>query len=224
MSGMLVPASEASKEALPVDVSLGEGPPMLVEVDRFTVARMQLERWLARLVEDARQGVDLLRHTERLAAETTRDELTGLANRRVLDRLLPRTTSGSVVMIDLDHFKSVNDRHGHAGGDAVLVSFAKVLAAQVRAQDTSCRIGGEEFALVLSDPDASGAEELLGRIRAVWSAVSPHVVTFSAGVAPVTVDGGTAALFAADRALYEAKALGRDRTELATPLAEGEET
>jgi diguanylate cyclase (GGDEF)-like protein/PAS domain S-box-containing protein len=223
MGGVLVPAVDAGEHALPVDVSLGEGPPVLVEVERFTVARMQLERLLPRLAEDARQAVDLLRQTERLGAETTRDQLTGLANRRVLDRVLPRATSGSVVMIDLDHFKAVNDEHGHAAGDAVLVSFADVLMTQVRAQDTCCRMGGEEFALVLADADPRGAAELVRRIRGGFAAVQhPGAVTFSAGVAPVGPEGGTVALLAADRALYTAKALGRDRTVEAAPADQTE--
>lgn len=215
MGGVPVPAVEASDQALPVDVSLGEGPPVLVEVERFTVARMQLERLLPRLVEDTRQAVDLLRQTERLVEHTSRDELTGLANRRTLDRVLPRAASGSVVMVDLDHFRDVNDRFGHAAGDAVLVAFAKVLITQVRAVDTICRIGGEEFALVLTDADARGAVELVDRIRAAWTAATPQPLTFSAGVAAVGDDGATAALLEADRALHAAKARGSDRTEVA---------
>ncbi|MGK2947704.1 MAG: EAL domain-containing protein [Acidimicrobiales bacterium] len=223
MGGVPVKATEAGEHALPLDVSLGEGPPMLVEVERLTVARIQLERLLPRLVEDARQAVDLLRQTERLVGATVRDALTGLANRRVLDRVLPRATSGSVVMIDLDHFKDVNDQHGHAAGDGVLVAFGEVLMTVVRAQDTSCRIGGEEFALVLTGADVDGAVELIDRIRTVWSKAPPLPVTFSAGVAQVGADGGTAALLAADRALYRAKALGRDRTELASPSVDQQE-
>jgi len=86
MGGTLVPVSDASDDALPIDVSLGEGPPVVVEVGHFTVARMQLERLLPLLVEDARQAVDLLRRTERLEKDSTRDRLTGPANRGVLDR------------------------------------------------------------------------------------------------------------------------------------------
>jgi diguanylate cyclase (GGDEF)-like protein len=121
-------------------------------------------------------------------------------------------------MIDLDHFKDVNDRHGHAAGDAVLVSFAGTLMNQVRAQDTCCRIGGEEFALVLTEAGLDGAAELVERIRAGWAAEAPHGVTFSAGISEIGADGGTAALLAADRALYRAKHLGRDRTEAAAML------
>lgn len=191
---------------------------MLVEAERFSVAGMQLERVLPRLVEDAREAVDLLRHTERLAEGASRDELTGLANRRVLNPALPRVVSGSGVMIDLDHFKNVNDRHGHVAGDAVLVSFARLLRDHVRAQDITCRVGGEGFALVLTDADIGAAVELVERIRQTWSVHTPPSVTFSAGVAPADRDGGVAALLEADRALYEAKDRGRDRTEVAPSL------
>jgi diguanylate cyclase (GGDEF)-like protein/PAS domain S-box-containing protein len=214
MGGTLVSASDAGDDALPIDVSLGEAPPILVEVERFTVARMQLERLLPRLLEDARQAVDLLRQTERLQEETTHDGLTGLANRRVLDRVIPRANSGVVVMIDLDHFKEVNDHGGHAAGDAVLSSFGLTLARQVRAVDTSCRVGGDEFAIIVADADVRGALKLIERIRAAWAEASPQPVTFSAGVATVCGRGGTSALLGADGALYRAKALGRNRTEV----------
>jgi diguanylate cyclase (GGDEF)-like protein/PAS domain S-box-containing protein len=215
LGGTVVAVAAAGEDALPIDVSFGEGPPLLVEVERFTVARMQLERLLPRLVEDTRHAVDVLRRTERLHDETNRDGLTGLANRRVLDRVLPRVTRGSIVMLDLDHFKQLNDAHGHAAGDDSLMSFGRVLGAQVRAQDVTCRIGGDEFAMVLAELDPSEAVALVERVRAAWQAVSTRSITFSAGVAAVTNQGGTAALMAADRALYRAKDLGRGRTEMA---------
>jgi diguanylate cyclase (GGDEF)-like protein/PAS domain S-box-containing protein len=215
MGGTVVPIAAAGDDALPIDVALGEGPPMLVEVERFTVARMQLERLLPRLVEDTRQAVGVLRRTERLHDETTRDGLTGLANRRVLDRVLPRLRTGAIVMLDLDHFKDVNDAHGHASGDDALRSFGRVLDAHVRAHDVTCRIGGDEFAIVLGGLGAPEAVALIERIRSAWAAEPSRPVTFSAGVATVTAEGGSAALMAADRALYRAKDLGRARTETA---------
>lgn len=212
LGGRMVPAATARDDALPIDVALGEGSPVLVEVEPFSVTRMQLERLLPRLVEDARHAVDLLRRTERLQDETLRDGLTGLGNRRILDRVLPRATTGSVVLLDLDHFKLVNDEHGHAAGDEILRAFGSALGAQVRAQDTTCRIGGEEFAIVLADVDVAAAVALVERLRDAWSADSPRSVTFSAGVAAITPDGATAALLAADRAMYRAKDQGRNRT------------
>jgi len=220
LGGTIVPAAAAGNDAIPIDVSLGEGPPVLVEVERLAVARMQLERLLPRLVEDARQAVDLLRRTERLQDETLRDRLTGLGNRRVLDRVLPRASTGSIVLVDLDHFKQINDEHGHAAGDDILRAFGTVLGAQVRAQDTTCRIGGEEFAIVVADLDVPAGVALVERIRTAWSAASPRLVTFSAGVAALTPDGGTAALLAADRAMYRAKELGRNQTVAAPPSSD----
>jgi diguanylate cyclase (GGDEF)-like protein len=218
LGATLVPASEAHPDALPVDVSLGEGPPLLAVAEPLSVTRMRLERILPRLVEDARHAIDLLRQTERLEEETQHDRLTGLANRRVLDRVLPRAGSGVVIMIDLDHFKRVNDTGGHAAGDAVLEGFGRLLVREVRATDTCCRVGGEEFVIVAADAEVSDALQLIGRIRAAWAKAAPQPVTFSAGVAAVSSPGGTSALLAADRALYRAKALGRDRTEVESDL------
>jgi len=117
-------------------------------------------------------------------------------------------------MIDLDHFKRINDTLGHAAGDAVLARFGRTLSAEVRVGDTSCRLGGEEFVVVAAGMDEGGARELVDRIRAAWVEAAPHPVTFSAGLAPITASGGTPALLAADRALYRAKRCGRDRTEV----------
>ncbi len=214
LGGRLVLASENDTNALPLDVSLGEGPPMLATAEPFSIARMQLERTLPRLVEDARQAIDLLRQAERLTDETNHDLLTGLANRRVLDRVLPRIDDGVIVMIDLDHFKAVNDGSGHAAGDAVLARFGRMLADEVRTSDTTCRVGGEEFVIVLPGADVPTAVELVDRIRGTWVLVAPFPITFSAGMAAVSATGGTAALLAADQAMYLAKSKGRNRTEL----------
>lgn len=212
MRGNIVPAGAAHDHALPVDVSLGEGPPMLVEIDASSVTGMQLARSLPGLVEDARQAVDLLRRTERLQDETMSDGLTGLGNRRVLDRVLPRATTGTIVVLDLDHSEQFDDEHGHAAGDHILRTFGTVLGAQVRAQDPTCHLGGKEFVVVLADMDVPAAVALVDRLRQAWSIGSPRPVTFSAGVAAVTANGGTAALIAADRAMYRAKEQGRNRT------------
>lgn len=213
LGGGLVLASDAGEDALPVDVSLGEGPPLLPRADLLSVARAQIERVIPRLTEDARQAVDLLRRQERLQTQSDIDVLTGLANRRVLERVLPRMPTGVVIMIDLDHFKALNDTLGHQAGDEVLAAFGATLSTSVRATDVCCRIGGEEFVVIAADPDLDSAVGLAERIRAAWAANTPHPVTFSAGVA--AVNGGGTALMAADRALYRAKELGRDRIELA---------
>jgi diguanylate cyclase (GGDEF)-like protein len=127
--------------------------------------------------------------------------------------VLPRATDGVVIFIDLDHFKQVNDTAGHDAGDAVLAEFGEMLNREVRASDTCCRLGGEEFVIVTAGATISDARDLTVRLRTAWLEAAPLPVTFSAGVAAIGDAGGAAALAAADRALYRAKASGRNRTE-----------
>jgi len=95
LGATVVPAADADEDALPIDLSLGEGPPLLAVVEPLSPARMELEHILPRLVEDARHAVDLLRQTERLDDESNHDKLTGLGNRRVLERVLARAGEAS---------------------------------------------------------------------------------------------------------------------------------
>jgi diguanylate cyclase (GGDEF)-like protein len=154
------------------------------------------------------------------------DELTGSFNRRcimrMLDEEIARTArSGSpcsVALIDLDHFKRVNDTYGHPTGDEVLRTFAITMFANIRSVDRFGRYGGEEFLLVLPDMPEDGAARAMDRLRAIvaeldWSAFSPGMkVTLSAGVATLKVDETTDSFLArADSALYAAKAQGRNR-------------
>ena len=163
---------------------------------------------------------------ERLA---TTDMLTGLPNRlgffgaaeRVL-KLLSSRGAAALVMIDLDHFKRINDVHGHQAGDAALRAFSTLLRGALRPGDLAGRLGGEEFGLLLPDTDLGGARIIADRLRAnlaalplpdPWRAVR---LTASFGVVPV-LDGEDdldAALSRADVALYAAKRGGRDRVEL----------
>jgi diguanylate cyclase (GGDEF)-like protein len=171
------------------------------------------------------------------------DSLTGLLNRRGFDEHfhyeLERARRGSgrlsLVLLDLDHFKEVNDRFGHAAGDGVLERLGGVLIASKRQTDTVARVGGEEFALLLPESDARGALTLCERVRvrvrdafadsgASVTAASAidRTLTVSLGIATFPRDGTTPAelLAAADRALYEAKRLGRDRTVTHAALVE----
>ncbi|WP_432545863.1 GGDEF domain-containing protein [Kineococcus sp. SYSU DK004] len=171
---------------------------------------------------------------ERLRREATTDALTGLCNRRTLDGVLDvwagraerDGASFAVVLLDLDHFKRLNDTHGHLVGDEVLRAAAQALRRQCGPDDLAARYGGEEFAVVLADPDARGGAALLGeRLRAaVEAADSPVPVTASTGVAvhPDDADDVRGLLLAADQALYAAKAGGRNRVVLATAVAERE--
>jgi diguanylate cyclase (GGDEF)-like protein/PAS domain S-box-containing protein len=145
------------------------------------------------------------------------DPLTGIGNRRHADAVLSSIGPGdAVVLVDIDHFKQVNDEHGHAAGDEVLRSLAAHLARQVRADDHVARFGGEEFLILLAG-GASTAVAATERIARAWAQVSDGV-TFSAGVAAHTAGRPVlTTLAAADRALYEAKAQGRDRVVAADP-------
>ncbi|MBC8040269.1 MAG: diguanylate cyclase [Opitutaceae bacterium] len=163
----------------------------------------------------------------------TRDALTGLLNRRAFDALLAEEVDRArrlghpltLVILDLDHFKTINDTHGHAAGDTVLAAAARVFEAEVRSIDRVARIGGEEFAVLLME---TGAEEGLAVAQRLVDAVRARTVslaaggslafTASAGVAALPAYGESAAalLAAADKALYAAKHAGRDRAVLAT--------
>ncbi|MBO3743028.1 GGDEF domain-containing protein [Actinoplanes flavus] len=164
---------------------------------------------------------------ERLSRDLVVDDLTGLANRRgyqaYLDTLGAAPGHGfyAVMMIDVDHFKKVNDRFGHDVGDLVLVRLGQILAAQVRPADLAARLGGDEFVVILAEvlpgvPEAR-AGQILDAVRThPWSEIAPGLtVSVSIGVH----HGGRAELPAllsdADRSLYEAKHHGRGRVEVA---------
>ena len=150
----------------------------------------------------------------RQAADT--DPLTRLDNRRSYDRSLGLMGAGdAVVLVDLDHFKEVNDRRGHQAGDDALRHLAEAMREETRVVDCVARFGGDEFALVLTRAGANGARDVLARLRDRWNA-NNGVTTFSAGIAVHRVDEDPASTFErADQSLYRAKARGRDRIELA---------
>ena len=166
----------------------------------------------------------LVDQLERQAAE---DPLTGLANKRALhlaceaelSRAARESSPMALVVLDLDHFKQINDRHGHPFGDQILVAVAKALRAAVRGHDLVARNGGEEFVILLPGADAGEAHSVAERARCLVAEVAlPNGrLGSSAGVAAISGDGvGLHQMFdAADRALYRAKRLGRNRTELA---------
>ena len=170
------------------------------------------------------------------------DALTGLANRFALRERLGaewsacrrRSAPLSLLIVDVDHFKRVNDRHGHAAGDEALRRVAEALRAVARIYDLVARFGGEEFVLLAPDCDLAGAlglaeraREQVGGLRLAFAA-APHALTASVGVAtsadPLPDETGPDALFdRADRALYEAKSAGRNavwawNADLARPV------
>lgn len=149
--------------------------------------------------------------TEQLSIAAHTDGLTGVANRRDLDRRLVLAQPGDMlVMCDLDNFKSLNDAQGHAAGDRVLADFGLILRAALREKDYAARYGGEEFAVLLQATDLDQAHATMHRLRTRWQVLQPDV-TFSAGLAQCQAGrDANATLRAADQALYRAKAAGRN--------------
>jgi len=182
---------------------------------------------IVRDITDKREASE----THRLA--TTCDHLTGIANRRAffeaaaieLDRWQRWPRKLSLVLFDADHFKRVNDTHGHPAGDAVLSHLATLLTATFRQVDVVARVGGEEFAVLLPSTDAEGAAAVAERLRQAVESQPVEVdgvpirCTISGGVATMDADLGDldALMKRADQALYAAKAAGRNRIECWSP-------
>lgn len=148
------------------------------------------------------------------------DHLTGLGNRRLLAETLATLADGEVVvLIDLDHFKAVNDTLGHEAGDQILREFANVVLASLRTGDIAFRYGGEELVVLMRHGDGSyhGPESLLTRLRQGW--ISEGRPTFSAGVAVHRGGDPAETMSRADLALYEAKRSGRDCWRFDRPAA-----
>jgi diguanylate cyclase (GGDEF)-like protein len=214
LGGHLVPAGTDDPSVLPLDVSFGDGEPLLAAASPGTAARALLERHLPPFLLDTRHVLQLSGRNERLAESASTDLLTGLANRRTLDRALGRLSADdTVIMLDLDHFKQVNDKLGHAAGDDVLRAFGGVLRGTARSRDTVGRFGGEEFLIVLAP--GGDADAFLRRLRAGWLTERPSPVTFSAGVA-ASIGDPDETVRLADQALYQAKEAGRDQWIWAT--------
>jgi diguanylate cyclase (GGDEF)-like protein len=156
-----------------------------------------------------------------LAHDAETDPLTELANRRTFARALETLQPGdAVVIVDLDHFKLVNDRFGHDLGDRTLRTLAACLRHGMRQVDCVARYGGEEFAMVMPAAGAEGAQVALQRVRRRWAA-HKAATTFSAGVAVHGVDDdAVTTLRRADLALYSAKESGRNCDVLAPADAE----
>lgn len=187
---------------------------------------------LSALVESAAHGAlalhnaALRREVEQLA---TRDALTGVANRRVFDDTLRREcerhartgTRCALILLDVDHFKRINDTHGHQAGDSVLAQIGRALRDICRDADLPARYGGEEFVVLLTDCDDAAQALATGeRIRAaITHTVTTVPITVSAGLACVPTHGTTPGdlVRAADAALYAAKRAGRNQSVMADP-------
>ena len=181
----------------------------------------------------ARGPLEIVWEIEEVSLRARTDPLTGLSNRRHFDEQLRRVVAEtdrfggtcSLILIDLDHFKNVNDRYGHDAGDAVLRHVAQLLSDAVRTVDICARYGGEEIAVLLPQTSEQGAAELAERLRATLEARPslhggrPVAVTASFGVAtyPAPVPSGDLLLISADKALYEAKGAGRNCVRVVQP-------
>jgi diguanylate cyclase (GGDEF)-like protein len=217
-----------------LDVILAVSAPFLkIEAAHFTSSSFSKYRWLELSCYTAVLGFALIALSkERLASRreiaAMSDPLTGVANRRAFDRAIERATksattkqTSAVLVCDLDNFKHINDRFGHAVGDRVLTVFGEIATRHIRASDTLARIGGEEFAALLCPADRKIALAVAERIRLGFieesSFLAEGQATVSIGVA--LVEGRApdywATTRAADAALYQAKATGRNRVVFA---------
>ncbi len=165
-------------------------------------------------------GLNQMRLTQRHKRDAETDALTGLLNRRALiDRTQRLPAPAAVVVFDIDHFKQVNDVHGHHIGDTVLQMFGAILSTTARQEDMAARLGGEEFAIVLPGATALAAALIAERVRQSFtdhrfvSAAGDFSITVSAGVANATEGQSDFSMLLrqADTALYEAKREGRNR-------------
>jgi diguanylate cyclase len=206
---------------------------VLIVLGGSIALNLRIQRIRARLREQREALAHALAVNRELA---TRDELTGLPNRRAMQDLMGLEHRRSVrsgrpmllAQLDIDHFKRINDAHGHATGDRALQAFASVVRASVRDTDVLARWGGEEFVLLLSETRLDDARDLLERLRhAVAMMEIPHTdgalrMTVSIGVA-VHLPGDTVdlTLERADQALYTAKSLGRNRIAVAPSTPRG---
>jgi diguanylate cyclase (GGDEF)-like protein/PAS domain S-box-containing protein len=194
--------------------------------------RRRYIRWISRPIElpdgigeltvvtDLTADIELTREREQLART---DPVTGLMNRRAAEEVLERETSRaerfgsriSVALIDLDHFKQVNDRHGHAAGDEALRATAQVIIAAMRGADAAARWGGDELLAILPATGLEGARSFAERVRAAVERLSPsvmHGATLSVGVAELQPgEDWSDAVRRADARLYQAKDAGRNR-------------
>ena len=210
--------------------------PMLADGDALGVIHVRadagsqmtdaLRDQASRLAEGLAVTLANMRLRETLKNQSIRDALTGIFNRRYMEESLKRELKRAgrrrypltVMMIDLDHFKRLNDTFGHAAGDEVLSAFAQFLSGRCRADDIVCRYGGEEFVAIFPEMSARDAIAKGAALRQAWAQVTTHggraSTTFSAGFATFPDDAPTleALLGTADAALYTAKSSGRDRT------------
>ena len=191
----------------------------------------QMPAELSLLIARTTQLVALKQMIDRLHAEADRDYLTGLANRRrfrtalgqELERWRRYNIPCALVLVDIDHLKKINDRHGHSAGDRVIRHVANALTDLSRDNDTAARLGGEEFALLLAGVDDEKALAAAERLRQVVNAtevedVGPVTVSLGVAACPSHARAERTIYAASDAALYRAKNEGRNRAVVAPPF------
>jgi diguanylate cyclase (GGDEF)-like protein len=205
------------------------------ELMALRVAAEESSREAAKLRERSRTLTELSqqlqREREMFAQQALVDPLTGLANRRALEQAFAAlaadapTAVRTVAVADIDHFKEINDRFGHAVGDEVLRAVGSILERFARREDLVCRYGGEEFVLVIGSYDERLAQSVTERIRAAieahgWSSIHPELqVTISIGLTAGAAADMNGLLLAADALLYRAKRAGRNLVQHAPRAA-----
>jgi diguanylate cyclase (GGDEF)-like protein len=198
---------------------------------------VEIRRGVAQFVAHAALAIGNRRLLSALAGQASTDARTGLANSRAFDRALEKALASrtgdemiAVLMLDLDHFKDFNDRHGHPSGDEALRAFAEVLRSCMRDGDLAARYGGEEFVVMLPRVDPAAAVTIAQRIRerieSTIVSLAPGIsdrITVSIGVAaaPIQALERTSVLRIADEALYQAKTNGRNRVVYLGEAASG---
>jgi len=228
-----IPGSASDSETSVALVRLMRGL-SVNEARRFLEAHDLADRWLClSLSEDFPALERFSRLLESLIRDRDRDYLTGLKNRRFFENILGRELELSrkfrvpvtVVILDVDDFKQINDTHGHSLGDRVLRDLSAILREEIRATDTAARIGGEEFALLLSGSGMRQSEKTLERVREMIARAGisygegGEVINFTASLGAATYRGigqmdGDSMLEFADKALYRAKEKGKNRVEI----------
>lgn len=181
------------------------------------------------LTEAIRYAIrEIAEQTDQLTQEAMTDPLTGLTNRRTLEMIMHRwieeETAFSILMMDIDRFKSINDTYGHPAGDEVLKHFAKIIDTSIRPGDVSCRYGGEEFIALIHHSSPAEAYLAAERIRkTLEQRVNPVgvTITVSLGIShyPTHAVSAEALILMADQALYRAKKSGRNQTLIADESA-----
>lgn len=235
--GDLVEVRDGAATAIGLTIEVHDESPRVLAIARrdgdFVAREREVLRTLAEQAAVCLENLALHERVQRLAAT---DELTGLINHRRLQEVLEREvrraerygTSLSLVMLDVDDFKHVNDRHGHQQGDRVLRAVADAVRNTVRDVDFVARYGGEELAVALPEMDAEGAAAVGERIREAIAAAAvptrdgaPLSVTASIGVAVLDLDSFSRQdlIAAADAALYRAKRTGKNRVVVAGPAS-----